>query len=372
MFAERRESGFSRLLGAAAYATVLVLAARSRPETGDRPGGVAAQQPARGDQAGTMARGAESGRGRQAVSPLEIPWTGWKDILWRVYAEVGNDRLMAIAAGVVFYSLLALFPAITAGVSIYALFADAGTIGEQLASLSSILPGGAIEIISEQIKRIIAQGASGLTFGFIIGLAVAFWSANAAMKAIFDALNVIYEEEEKRGFIKLNLITMLFTLAGIALVLVMIASVTVLPIVLGYLGLGSAAEVLLRIGRWPVMFVIVVGALAVLYRYGPSRTRAQWRWLTVGSVFAAVVWMIASMAFSWYVANFGSYNATYGSLGAAIGMMMWMWISTIVVLVGAEIDAEIEHQTAKDSTTGPAKPLGQRGATMADTVGAAQ
>lgn len=373
MPAERRHSGFSKFLSAAAYGTVLVLAARSRAEPPGRSDTASSRSaPANQAQAAKKQRAAESGRGRQATSPLQIPWAGWKDILWRVYAQVGKDRLLAIAAGVVFYSLLALFPAITAGVSIYALFADAGTIGQQIASLSSILPGGAIEIISEQIKRIIAQGASGLTFGFIIGLGVAFWSANAAMKAIFDALNVIYEEEEKRGFIKLNLMTMLFTLTGIALVLVMIASVTVLPLVLGYVGLGSAAEWLLRIGRWPVMFAIVVCALAVLYRYGPSRARAQWRWLTVGSLFAAVVWMIASMAFSWYVSNFGSYNATYGSLGAVIGMMMWMWISSIVVLVGAELDSEIEHQTARDSTIGPTKPLGQRGAIMADTVGAAQ
>jgi membrane protein len=371
MSAVQSESRFSRLTTALAYATVLVLAARRFREAPQESGN-AGQLAPDADRAPGRHRALEPGRGRHAHSPLEIPWTGWKDILWRTYAEIGNDRLLAIAAGVVFYSLLALFPAITAGVSIYGLFADAGTISGHIAALSSMLPGGAIDIVSEQVTRIVQRGAEELSLGFAIGLGIAFWSANAGMKAIFDALNVIYDEEEKRGFIKLNLISMLFTFAGIALVLVMVASVTVVPIVLQHVGLGSGSELLIQIGRWPVMFAVVVMALSVLYRYGPSRANAKWRWLSVGSISAAVVWMIASMAFSWYVANFGSYNATYGSLGAAIGMMMWMWLSIIVVLAGAELDSEIEHQTAKDTTTGAPRPLGTRGATMADTVGAAQ
>jgi membrane protein len=317
-------------------------------------------------------RAAEPGRGRRAASPLQIPGAGWKDILWRTYQEIQNDRLLAIAAGVVFYALLALFPAITAGVSIYALFADAGTIGGHLAELSALLPSGAIDIVSEQVRRIVERGSEELTLGFAIGLGVAFWSANAGMKAIFDALNVIYCEDEKRGFIKLNLISMAFTLAAIGFVLTMFANVAVVPIVFKYVGLESGTAIIVRYGRWPALFVMGVLALLVLYRYGPSRESAQWRWLSVGGVFAAAVWMLASMAFSWYVANFGNYNATYGSLGAAIGLMMWMWLSIIVVLVGAELDSEIEHQTAQDSTTGVPLPLGRRGARMADTVGAAQ
>jgi membrane protein len=388
MYADQVESRPSRLVSALVYAYALVLAARNGREqprqvrersharernyAPGKGGGIGAEHKPRQPQETHECRAEEDGRGRHASSPLEIPWKGWKDILWRVYAEIGEDRVLAIAAGVVFYSLLALFPAVTAGVSIYALFADAGTISDHIAGLSSMLPGGAIDIVSEQITRIVQRGASELTFGFVIGLGVALWSANAGIKAIFDALNVIYDETEKRGFIKLNLISLTFTLAAIALVLVMVASVAVLPIVLGFIGLGGAAELLLRLGRWPMIFVIGVLALSVLYRFGPSREHAQWRWLTVGSAFAAIVWMITSIAFSWYVANFGSYNATYGSLGAAIGMMMWMWLSIIVVLVGAELDSEIEHQTAKDTTTGKPQPLGARGATMADTVGKAQ
>jgi membrane protein len=206
----------------------------------------------------------------------------------------------------------------------------------------------------------------------VVGLGVAIWSANAGMKAIFDALNVIYDEDEHRGFIKLNLISLLFTTLSIAFVLVMVASAVVAPIAFKYVGLDSSAGVIVAYGRWPALFVIGVLALAVLFRFGPSRQFAQWRWLSVGSIFAAAAWIVMSIAFSWYVANFGTYNATYGSLGAAIGMMMWMWLSIIVVLVGAELNSEIEHQTARDSTTGAPLPLGLRGATMADTVGEAQ
>jgi membrane protein len=370
MSADRTKARFSSLVTAAVYAMAMVMAARRDRGVPERSGaiGLASAEP----DTRQLRRAAEPGRGRHAQSPLEMPWTGWKDILWRTYGEIGDDRLMAIAAGVVFYSLLALFPAVTAGVSIYALFADAGTIAGHIASLSSVLPGGAIDIVSEQITRIVQRGASELTFGFVIGLVVAIWSANAGIKAIFDALNVIYDETEKRGFIKLNLISLTFTIGAIALALVMVAAVAVLPIVLGYIGLGGAAEWLLRVGRWPLIFLITVLALAVLYRFGPSREHAQWRWLTLGSVLAAIVWLITSMAFSWYVANFGDYNATYGSLGAVIGMLMWMWLSVIVVLVGAELDAEMEHQTAKDTTTGEPRPLGARGAAMADTVGASQ
>lgn len=347
-------------------------AERARRRRVGSASGVAKLTPAQEPQGTQYDRAHEPGRGRGAASPLEIPWAGWKDILWRTYQEIGNDRVLAIAAGVVFYSLLALFPAITAGVSIYALFADTSTIASHIADLSSLLPGGAIDIISEQVRRIIERGTGELTLGFLVGLGIAIWSANAGIKAIFDALNVIYDEDERRGFIKLNLVSLMFTVAAIALVLIMIASVVVVPVVLNYVGLGSVATAILTYGRWPVMFLIGIFALAVLYRFGPSRQFAQWRWLSIGSIFAAVAWMIMSIGFSWYVAHFGNYNATYGSLGAAIGMMMWMWLSIIVVLVGAELNSEIEHQTARDTTTGRPLPLGARGATMADTVGEAQ
>jgi membrane protein len=314
----------------------------------------------------------ESGRGREADAPTQIPARGWKDILWRVWEEIGQDRVMAVAAGVTFYGLLAIFPAIAAFVSLYGLVADPGEIEGHLAAMSTVMPGGAIQIVGEQVKRIASQGEGSLGFGFAAGLAVSLWSANAGMKAVFDALNVVYDEEEKRSFIKLNAQSLLFTVGAIIFLLTAIVATAVLPHLFDYIGLGKALEWTLAIGRWPLLLVLVVLGLAVLYRWGPSRDKAEWKWVTPGSLLAAVLWLVGSMLFSWYAANFGSYNETYGSLGAVVGFMTWMWISTIVILLGAEVNAEMEHQTAKDTTEGSTRPMGSRQATMADTLGAAK
>ncbi|MGO4573429.1 YihY/virulence factor BrkB family protein [Microvirga sp. 2TAF3] len=311
-------------------------------------------------------------RGRHAEKPTEIPAKGWKDIMWRVYERVQHDRILLVAAGVTFYALLAIFPAITALVSIYGLFADPGTIQSHLSTLSGIMPGGALDIVGEQVKRIASKGAGTLGISFIVSLAIALWSANAGMKSIFDALNIVYREDEKRSFPMLNAISLAFTLGAIFFLIAALGAVVVLPIVLGYLRLGTWGETLLALLRWPALLIGIVFALALVYRYGPSRDNAKWRWITPGSIVASVLWLAVSMLFSWYVANFGSYNETYGSLGAVIGFMTWIWLSTIIVLLGAEINAETEHQTAKDSTEGPRQPMGSRGATMADTVGEAK
>jgi len=311
----------------------------------------------------------EKDRGRAASSPTEIPAKGWKDIVWRSYEEMNKDRILAVAAGVTYFGLLALFPAITALVSMYGLFADAATINDHLTAMSGFLPGGALDVIGDQVKRITAQGEGTLGFAFFFGLALSLWSANAGMKALFDALNVAYDEEEKRGFFALNLASLTFTLGAIAFVLLAVGGIVVIPIVLNFIGLGPVVEWILWLARWPALLVVIITGLAVLYRYGPSRDKAEWRWITPGSIFAALVWIVASMLFSWYVSNFANYNETYGSLGAVIGFMTWMWLSTTIVLVGAEVNAEIEHQTKKDTTAGPAQPLGERGAEMADTVG---
>lgn len=316
-------------------------------------------------------RKAEPGRGRHAESPLQIPWRGWKDILWRTYQQIGEDRLLAVAAGVVFYGLLALFPAITAVVSLYGLFANAATINDHLAAAGGILPGGGVDIIHDQISRLTAKSGTKLGFGFVFGLGLALWSANAGMKAIMDALNVVYEEKEKRGFITLNVLSLVFTLAAILSVVLALAGVVALPLLLNHLGLGGATDALFRYARWPVLLLLVILGLALLYRFGPSRREPRWQWLSVGSVVAAVAWLGSSALLSWYLATYANYDATYGSLGAAIGLMMWMWVSSIVVLSGAQLNAEIEHQTAKDSTVERDKPLGARGAVMADTVGEA-
>jgi membrane protein len=315
-------------------------------------------------------RASEPGRGRRAKSPWQIPWRGWKDVIVRTYQEVLNDRLLALASSVVFFSLVALFPGVAAGVSFYALFSDPGTIAKHLSIAADIVPAGAIDMLYAEITRIAARSEGKLTFGFLTGLGIALWSANAGMKSLFDALNVIYDETEKRGFIRLNAESLLFTICAIAGALVAIAAVVVFPLLLAAFGLTTLDAPVFAYLRWPVMFVLMLVALAVLYRYGPSRRLAKWRWLSVGSVFAALTWLACSSLFSWYLANFANYDATYGALGAVVGLMMWMWLSTIVVLVGAELNAEIEHQTAIDSTVGSEKPLGFRGAVMADTVGA--
>jgi membrane protein len=317
-------------------------------------------------------RAKEPGRGRRAAAPWHIPRTGWKDILLRVYASVNDNRLLAVAAGVVFYSLLAIFPAVAAFVSLYGLIADASTIDAHLSLASGIFPAGAVDILHDQITKLAAKSDARLSLGFVTGLGVALWSANSGMKAIIDALNVVYDEKEKRSFVKLNLVSLLFTFVAILSLMVALSVMVIAPIIFSAVGLSSLLSLASVVLRWPLFLVLATIALAAIYRYGPSRREARWQWLSVGSAAAAIGWLISSVLFSWYIANFGAYNATYGSLGAAVGMMMWMWISAIVILLGAELNAEIEHQTARDSTVGVEKPLGLRGAVMADTIGAAR
>ncbi len=311
-------------------------------------------------------------RGRAATHPLQVPARGWKDILLRMWKNIGNDRIIVVAAGVTFYSVLALFPAIAALVALYGLFADPTTITSHLDSIAGLVPGGAVEVIRDQITRVASQGGTALGLTFIGGLLASLWSANAGMKSLFDALNLVYNEPEKRSFIWLNIISLTFTVLAIVFALAAMGIMVVLPIVLDFIGLGEATEMVIKIGRWPALLIVVSLALAILYRYGPSREKPQWRWITWGSAVAAVSWLVVSILFSWYAENFGSYNKTYGSLGAIIAFMFWIWLSTIVVLIGAELNAETEHQTARDTTTGRPKPLGARGATMANTVGARQ
>jgi len=334
-----------------------------RGAIGTRP----SQEPAHVQQA----RAYDRGRGRRATGPHAIPARGWMDVGWRVFSQISEDRLLAVAAGAVFYMLLALFPAITALVSLYGLYSDPATISQQLSLLEGVMPAAGIDIVREQVTRIAETSTGSLSFGFLFGLALALWSANAGMKAIIDALNVVYDEREKRSFVKLTLVAFAFTLSALVFIIFALAAIVVLPLVLARIGVDTQVGTILSWVRWPALLLVVLVALSLLYRYGPSRAKARWRWLSVGAVFATVAWLLGSALFSWYLSNFANYDATYGSLGAAIGLMMWLWMSVIVILVGGEINAELEHQTAEDTTTRAHKPLGQRGATMADTVGEA-
>jgi membrane protein len=349
-----------------AATTILILTAQRYFQTSTTPPPTdAAVAPS-----GRLARErAQPGHGRHSRNPFRIPWAGWKDILWRTYVRTNDDRLLATAAGVVFFGLLAVFPAVTALVSSYGLFADPSTIGANLQTLALMLPEGSFQIVQDQIARVLDKGSAALGGTFLFGLTLAVWSANAGVKAVIDALNVVYEEREKRGLVKLNLLSLAFTTGGIAAVLLMVSAVVAFPLALDHLGLQPASRLIVGLARWPLMFVGLLVALAILYRFGPSRRAARWQWLSVGTLAAALLWIAGSAALSWYLSNFGNYNATYGSLGAAIGLMMWMWMSAIIVLCGAELNSESEHQTAVDTTVGTPKPPGSRGAVMADTMG---
>jgi membrane protein len=280
----------------------------------------------------------------RAGNPLAVISSHGADVLSGTYARINRDRILANAAGVVFYGLLAIFPAITALVSSYGLFADPSTISDNLRSLALLLPGDSFTIVQDEITRVVAKASSSLSLAFGFGLLLAIWSANAGVKAVLDALNVAYEVDEKRGLIHLNLVSLAFTVAGLAAVLVMVGAVIGVPLALQHLGLDDSARQLVQIGRWPVLGLALLVALLALYGFGPSRPTPKLRWLVIGAVFAIVLWLIGSALLSWYLSNFANYTATYGSLGAAIGLMTWMWLSAIIVLVGAELNSEIERQ----------------------------
>ncbi|EJN11703.1 putative membrane protein [Bradyrhizobium sp. YR681] len=295
---------------------------------------------------------AQPGHGRRATGPFAIPWTGWKDIFRRTYQRIDDDRLLATAGGVVFFGLLAIFPAVTALVSSYGLFADPATISGNLRTLAMMLPAGTFQIVEDQVARVVSNGNTALGAAFLFGLVLAIWSANAGVKAIFDALNVAYEAREKRGFIKLNLISLTFTVGAIAALLLMVSAVVAFPLALDHLGLAPESRLIVALARWPLLLVILLAALAILYRFAPSRDAPRWQWLSVGAVTAALLWIAGSSLLSWYLSAFANYNATYGSLGAAIGLMTWMWMSAIVIMFGAELNSEIERQAVRDSQAG--------------------
>jgi membrane protein len=307
-------------------------------------------------------------RGRQAQAPTQIPPAGWRDIVARVFKGISEDRITTIAGGVTFFVLLALFPGLAGLISLYGLFADSKTISEHLSSLGGILPEGGMQILRDQLQALTSQPAQKLGFATLTSLAVSLWSANGGIKAMFEGLNAVYHEREKRSFLKLNAISLALTLSLLAFLITSLLTITIIPNLLSFFGLPSASAVV-NVARWPVLLAVASLMIAVIYRFGPSRSKPQWRWISPGSIFAATAWVAASLLFSWYTAHFGSYNKTYGSLGAAVGFMTWIWISTLVILLGAKINAEIEHQTEEDTTAGDPAPPGKRGARMADTVG---
>lgn len=315
-------------------------------------------------------RSSDSGRGRGAEIPEAIPLKGLKDVLWRVVHQVSKDRVTLIAAGVTFYLLLGLFPAISALVALYGLVADTSTMTEHLRELSGMLPPGAFDLIAERISSLSASRNSTLGLTFFASLSIALWSTHSATLAIFDAMNVAYNETEKRGLIRLNLVGLAFTICAMASAVLIIGLVAIIPLVLSFIWLDLFEEQMALIVRWPILFLIVAIATTAIYRFGPSRQPAKLRWLTWGSVLVTVCWFSMSLGFSFYLKHFANYDATYGTLGALIGFLVWIWLSIVILIVGGELNAELEHQTAKDTTTGTPRPMGTRGAYVADTLGA--
>lgn len=295
-----------------------------------------------------------------AATPGDISAPGWRAVIARAWREFNTDHIPAVAGGATFFALLALFPALGVFVSVYGLFGDVEAARQHVLELNGVLPEGAIYVLSEQMMRLAATPHSNLGIAFVTGLLLSLWSSNAGMKALIAGLNVAYEETERRKFLQLNAISLTFTVGAVMLALVAAA----LPELLARAGLQDS--LIVRILQWPVLLVVVGALLSVLYRYAPSRAHARWRWITPGGAFASLAWVAMSVLFTLYVANFGHYDKTYGSLGAVVGFMTWIWLSLTVVLLGAELNSELEQQTSADTTTGPPRPPGERGAAVAD------
>jgi membrane protein len=342
---------------------------RLGPAAGTKP--TPAKEPGHGPGLADLQRASEPGRGRDAETPLEVPPRGWKDILLRTKREVREDQLSLVAAGVAFYWMLALFPALLAIVSFYGFMADPATVAKQAGTLMRLMPAEASKLLVDQMQEITTADGTAAGLSAAVAIALAFWSAANGTKALLAGLNIAYDERERRGFVRLNVAAITFTLGFIAMVTGSLALITAVPHLVERLPLDDSGELLAYAVTWLLLTVLALLGFALMYRFGPSREHPRWQWVSVGSLVATALWLLASLAFSWYSARFGSFNKTYGTLAGGILLLLWLQITAYVTLLGAELNAEIEHQTARDSTTGAPQPLGARGAEMADTVGEA-
>lgn len=299
-----------------------------------------------------------SNDGPVSGSPRELSGKAWKELLWRTWSELSDDRVTLISAGATYYLLLSLFPTIVAFVSLYGLITDPTTVNKHVSLLTGIVPAGGLQIIDEQLTRLTQQGAAALGWGLALSLGLALWSSSSGIKTLFEAMNIAYDEREKRSFIHLNLLAIGFTIGGLIAAVAMIGVVVVMPAVLGFIGLSTGFEWLVQGLGYAVLLILLFAGIAGLYRLGPSQHHVKWRWLTPGAILAVLVIIIASGLFSWYSANFANYDKTYGSLGALIGFLTWMWISITIVIVGAELNSEIEHQATKERIGALAPPDG--------------
>jgi membrane protein len=306
--------------------------------------------------------------GREATRPHGIPLKGWWQVAQRVMRSSSRDNLSVVSAGCAFYALFAVFPALSALIALYGLTADPASVELQFGMLASVLPPQAYQIVIDQIRRIAETSSQSLGWGLVLSVGIALWSVSNLTQAMFAALNIAYEERERRSIVHFYLSAFTFAVLGIVSGALMLLAIVYVPILFAYTGYSDTFELMVRVARWPLLALIVVIFLALLYRYGPCRRSAKWRWVSVGSVFATALWLFASAGFSYYVSHFSNYDRTYGSLGAVIVLLIWLYLSFYIVLLGAEINAQLELQTAKDTTRGEAKPMGKRDAFVADHV----
>ncbi|MBV0913202.1 YihY/virulence factor BrkB family protein [Anianabacter salinae] len=310
-----------------------------------------------------------AGPGRLAQSPFAIPARGWAQILRRVFlTQLAKDHVGLIAAGVAFYGLLALFPAITALIGLAGLAIDPAQVTSQIEALADTLPAQAADIVRSQAVDVAGAQQESLTLVAVFGLGLAVFSASKGVGSLIEGLNVAYDEQETRGYLRLMALRLVLTLVLILGLVVGLGAAVVLPAVLAVVNFGAMTEMLIGAARWALLLALASVGLAVLYRYAPDRRAARWLWLTPGSVLACILWLLATIAFAVYAENFGSYNESFGAIAGVIVLLMWLWISAYVVLIGAEINAEAERQTRVDTTVGPAMPMGVRGAVKADTL----
>lgn len=331
------------------------LAREARRESADRQSGAAS--------------GTETGRGREAERPAEIPRAGWRDILLRVKQRLQEHNLSIVASAVAFYVFLALFPTLAAMVTIYGLVSDPAGVEQLITAAGGLLPAEASTFLSEQLKWIASQPPEALGIGLIVSLVLTIWSATKGVRAMITALNIVYDEKESRGFFHLSRLGFVLTLGSILAGITALTLIVGIPAVLNFFEPLGKLEVVVKYAPWPILGLGMMLGLAVLYRFGPDRQDAKWKWVTWGSAIATLLWLLGSALFSLFVAKFGNYNETYGSVSAVVVVLLWLQVSAYIILLGGQINAEMEHQTRRDTTTGPPKPMGQRDAYVADTLG---
>lgn len=336
---------------------------------GRRRGLRAATSPApRAPDRGPPIPGPDEVPGIEADTPAEIPSAGWRQVVRRAWRETKADGIPLMAAGVAFFAFLSLFPALIAAVTLYGLIADPVQVEEQIRSLSEALPQETTALIADQLRDITGRSDRALGLGLALSLLTALFTASGGVANLIKAINLAYDEEETRGFVRLRAIALVLTLGAVVFMVVSVGLIAVLPVVLDQLGLGGIGGATVGVLRWAGLVVIVIGALAALYRFAPDRNDPRFSWVTLGAAVATLLWVLASAGFSVYVSSFGSYGKTYGSLAGAVVLLLWLFLTAFVVLLGAEINAEAEQQTAQDSTIGRPKPLGRREAVKADSI----